>query len=87
MAEHPTPNSASIVLTNVGKLFPELEQLYEDIHAHPELSMHETRTAGIAADKLRKAGYEVTPGVGKTGVVGLLRNGEGPTVIDRKSVV
>src|ERR1700751_690821 len=45
--------------------------------------MHETRTAGIAADRLRKAGYEVTTGVGKTGVVGLLRNGEGPTVMLR----
>src|SRR5207247_6461563 len=59
------------------------EALYKDIHAHPELSMHETRTAGIAADTLTKAGYEVTTGVGKTGVVGLLRNGEGPTVMLR----
>ncbi len=83
MAEHTSPNSASVVLTNLGKLLPELEPLYEDIHAHPELSMHETRTAGIAADKLRKAGYEVTTGVGKTGVVGLLRNSEGPTVMLR----
>src|SRR5690348_8814802 len=45
--------------------------------------MHETRTAGLAADKLRKAGFDVTAGVGKTGVVGLLRNGEGPTVMLR----
>src|ERR1700712_3498293 len=83
MAEHTSLNSASVVLTNLGKLLPELEPLYKDIHAHPELSMHETRTAGIAADKLRKAGYAVTTGVGKTGVVGLLRNGEGPTVMLR----
>src|ERR1700712_5765551 len=83
MAEHTSPNSASVVLTNLGKLLPDLEPLYKDIHAHPELSMHETRTAGIAADRLRKAGYEVTTGVGKTGVVGLLRNGEGPTVMLR----
>jgi hippurate hydrolase len=83
MAEHTSHNSASVVLTNLGKLLPDLEPLYKDIHAHPELSMHETRTAGIAADKLRKAGYEVTTGVGKTGVVGLLRNGEGPTVMLR----
>ena len=83
MAEHTSPNSASAVLTNLGKLLPDLEPLYKDIHAHPELSMHETRTAGIAADKLRKAGYEVTTGVGKTGVVGLLRNGDGPTVMLR----
>src|SRR5271166_5169275 len=83
MVEHTTFNSASVVLTNLVKLLPDLEPLYKDIHAHPELSMHETRTAGIAADRLRKAGYEVTTGVGKTGVVGLLRNGEGPTVMLR----
>src|SRR5580700_4278675 len=83
MADHTSLNSASAVLANLGKLLPDLEPLYKDIHAHPELSMHETRTAGIAADKLRKAGYEVTTGVGTTGVVGLLRNGEGPTVMLR----
>ena len=87
MAEHTSHNSASVVLTNLGKLLPDLEPLYKDIHAHPELSMHETRTAGIAADKLRKAGYEVTTGVGKTGVVGLLRNGDGPTVMLRADMM
>jgi hippurate hydrolase len=64
-------------------LLPELEDLYKDVHAHPELSMHETRTAGIAAQRLRDAGYDVTTGVGKTGVVGLLRNGDGPVVMLR----
>ncbi len=83
MAEGNASGSASIVLTNLDQLLPELERLYEDIHAHPELSMHEIRTAGIAADRLRKAGFEVTAGVGKTGVVGLLRNGEGPTLMLR----
>jgi hypothetical protein len=83
MAEHTSRNSASVVLANLGKLLLDLETLYKDIHAHPELSMQETRTAGIAADRLRKAGYEVTPGVGKTGVVGLLRNGAGSTVMLR----
>src|SRR5881397_2633693 len=47
------------------------------------LLMHKTRTAGVAADHLRAAGYEVTTDVGKTGVVGLLRNGDGPTVMLR----
>src|SRR5690349_634653 len=83
MPEHTSSTGASIVLTKLGDLLPELEPLYQDIHAHPELSMHETRTAGIAADRLRRAGYEVTTGVGKTGVVGLLRNGAGPTVMLR----
>jgi amidohydrolase len=75
-------NSAS-VLAKVGDLLADLESLYKDIHAHPELSMQETRTAGLAAERLRAAGYEVTTGVGKTGVVGLLRNGEGPRVMLR----
>lgn len=75
--------SASAVLTGLSASVPELEALYQDLHAHPELSMQEARTAGIAAERLRRAGYEVTAGVGATGVVGLLRNGEGPTVMVR----
>ena len=75
--------SASAVLTGLSASMPELEALYRDLHAHPELSMQETRTAGIAAERLRRAGYEVTEGVGETGVVGLLRNGDGPTVMVR----
>src|SRR5437588_2940248 len=75
--------AAEPVLKNLDRLIPDLEELYKDIHAHPELSMQETRTAGLAADRLRTAGYEVTSGVGKTGVVGLLRNGDGPVVMLR----
>jgi hippurate hydrolase len=71
------------VLKNLDRLIPDLEALYKDVHAHPELSMQETRTAGLAAERLRAAGFEVTTGVGKTGVIGLLRNGEGPTVMLR----
>ena len=77
------PNGAEPVLNGLASLIPNLEALYKDVHAHPELSMQETRTAGLAADRLRAAGYEVTTGVGKTGVVGLLRNGDGPTVMLR----
>jgi amidohydrolase len=71
------------ILATLDPLLPELETLYKDIHAHPELSMQEVRTASLAADHLRAAGYEVTTGVGKTGVVGLLRNGPGPTIMLR----
>ena len=76
-------NSSDPALRDLDALLADLEALYKDIHAHPELSMQETRTAGLAADRLRAAGYEVTTGVGKTGVVGLLRNGDGPTVMLR----
>lgn len=79
-------NTASVqdpVLKSLDSLVPDLEVLYKDIHAHPELSMQETRTAGIAAERLRAAGFEVTERVGNTGVVGLLHNGDGPTVMLR----
>lgn len=80
----PAPaRGATAVLTHLAALLPDIETLYKDLHAHPELSMRETRTAGLAAERLRQAGYEVTTGVGGTGVVGLLRNGEGPTVMLR----
>src|SRR6202047_1113843 len=76
-------SSPDSTLWDLERLLPDLEALYKDIHSHPELSMQETRTAGLGADRLRAAGYEVTTGVGKTGVVGLLRNGDGPTVMLR----
>ena len=78
MADKEKPTT---ILTDLDKMLPQLEALYKDIHAHPELSMQEIRTAGIAADHLRKAGFEVNTGIGKTGVVGILRNGDGPSGI------
>jgi amidohydrolase len=78
-----TTTASEPVLKNLGRLISDLESLYKDVHAHPELSMQETRTAALAAEWLRKSGYEVTTGVGKTGVVGVLRNGEGPMVMLR----
>jgi hippurate hydrolase len=62
---------------------PSLEALYKDLHTHPELSLMEVRTAAHVADELRKAGYEVTTGVGGHGVVAILKNGPGPTVMLR----
>ena len=60
-----------------------LEELYKDLHAHPELAFAEHRTASIAAEWLASAGYTVTAGIGGTGVAGVLRNGDGPTVLVR----
>src|ERR1051325_10813654 len=59
------------------------ESVYKDIHAHPELSFQETKTAALVASKLKGFGYEVLEGVGRTGVVGILRNGGGQTVLAR----
>ena len=78
-----TSTTVDSTLANLGALLPDLERLYTDIHSHPELSMQERRTSELAAQHLRAAGYEVTTGIGKTGVVGLLRNGDGPTVMLR----
>ncbi|MFB4349489.1 amidohydrolase [Microbacterium sp. CR_7] len=58
----------------------DLEALYIDLHQHPELSFQETRTAGIAAAHLRDLGLDVQEGVGVTGVIGVLENGDGPVV-------
>jgi hippurate hydrolase len=71
------------LLADLPEALPSLEASYQDLHAHPELAMHEIRTAGIAAKHLADHGFEVTAGIGKTGVVGLLRNGDGPTVMLR----
>ena len=60
-----------------------LEELYQDLHSHPELAFAEHRTAGVAAEWLAGAGYTVTAGIGRTGVAGVLRNGDGPTVLVR----
>jgi len=79
----PQTSSLGRILAALPNLLPALEAAYKDVHAHPELSMQETRTAGLAAKHLADHGYTVTTGIGKTGVVGLLRNGDGPTVMLR----
>lgn len=76
-------DSLKRILADLPDLLPMLEAAYKDVHAHPELSMQESRTASLAARHLVDNGYEVTTGVGETGVVGLLRNGDGPTVMLR----
>jgi hippurate hydrolase len=63
--------------------YSHIEALYKDIHSHPELAFQETRTAARLAAEMRALGYEVTEGVGKTGIVALYRNGPGPTVMVR----
>jgi hippurate hydrolase len=63
--------------------YASLEQLYKHLHGNPELSFHEEKTAARMAEELGKAGYAVTTGVGKHGVVGVLKNGAGPTVLVR----
>jgi len=67
-------------------LYPELEKLYIDLHQTPELSRQEVKTAAKLAERFRRLGYEVTENVGGTGVVAILRNGKGPTVLVREDM-
>jgi amidohydrolase len=76
-------SASEAVLGGLQNRLEDLEDLYKDIHSHPELSMQETRTAGLAAERLKASGFDVTEGVGHTGVVGLLRSGDGPVVMLR----
>lgn len=67
----------------IEAVYRDAKALYIDLHQHPELSGHEVRTASVLAGKLRDLGYEVTEHVGGTGVVALLKNGTGPTIMLR----
>jgi hippurate hydrolase len=67
----------------VDAAYPEAHALYVDLHQNPELSSHETQTAAKLASRLRGLGYEVTEHVGGTGIVAILKNGAGPTVMLR----
>ncbi|AJC57820.1 MULTISPECIES: amidohydrolase [Streptomyces] len=76
----PFPSS---VLEPLDARLADLVALYEDLHRHPELAFQETRTAAEAAHRLTAYGYDVTTGIGGTGVTGVLRNGPGPVVLLR----
>lgn len=67
----------------VDEIYPDIEKLYIELHSNPELAFHEQRTAATLAARVKRLGYEVTTGVGGTGIVAILRNGPGPTVMLR----
>ncbi|NRD34693.1 amidohydrolase [Shewanella sp. DC2-4] len=66
----------SVVKEDTGRLV----DMFKDLHMHPELAFTEVRTAKIVANDLKRLGYTVTEGIAKTGVVGVLQNGAGPTI-------
>src|ERR1700692_120863 len=63
--------------------YPKLDALYKDLHAHPELAFEEVKTAAKLATEMRALGFEVTEKVGKTGLVAIYKNGDGPTIMVR----
>jgi amidohydrolase len=70
-------------MAEVDAIYPDIETFYIDLHRNPELAFQEVRTSGKLAAFTKALGYEVTTGVGKTGVVAVLKNGPGPTVMLR----
>ncbi|CAN5166865.1 M20 family metallopeptidase [soil metagenome] len=74
---------AATVAQGVAADMPQLMEVYRDLHANPELSMQEVRSAAKLAAEARKLGFQVTEGVGKTGVVAVLKNGPGPVLMLR----
>lgn len=85
-----TPASAQSYASTVqqieqftSKQYASLEALYKDLHEHPELSLQEERTSGIMAGELKKLGFQVIEKIGGYGVAGILKNGNGPTVLIR----
>lgn len=76
-------NNNAIVDKAIDNDQQRLIDIYKDIHENPELGFTETRTAGIIAKELKSMGYQVTEGIGVTGVAGVLKNGQGPVVMYR----
>ncbi|MEE4450178.1 amidohydrolase [Novosphingobium resinovorum] len=83
LAAASSPVLADPIADTVARDMPGLMETYRDLHANPELSFQEVRSAGIMAAAARKAGFTVTEKVGRTGIVAVLRNGPGPTVLIR----
>jgi amidohydrolase len=69
--------------TSVEADYPKLDALYKDIHAHPEVAFQEVKTAAKLAAEMRALGFEVTEKIGKTGLVAIYKNGDGPTIMVR----
>jgi len=78
-----TGTARGIGAAQVDAIYPDIEKLYMDLHRSPELAFHEQRTAATLAARVKALGFEVTTGVGGTGVVAILKNGPGPVVMLR----
>jgi amidohydrolase len=79
----PTLAAQRSLTTDVDAIYPDIETLYKDLHRNPELAFQETQTVATLAARLKTLGFEVTTGVGKTGIVAIMKNGAGPTVMLR----
>src|SRR5215467_2554378 len=82
-AEFDVVSLKSAIERSVESDYPQLDALYKDIHAHPELAFQEVKTAAKLSAEMRALGFEVTEHVGKTGLVAIYKNGDGPTIMVR----
>jgi amidohydrolase len=82
-AEFDVVSLKSTIERSVESDYPNLDALYKDIHAHPEIAFQEEKTAAKLAAEMRALGFEVTEHVGKTGLVAIYQNGDGPTIMVR----
>jgi amidohydrolase len=82
-AELDVPRLGTAIDTSLKVDYPKLDALYKDLHAHPELAFEEVKTAAKLAAEMRALGFEVTEKVGKTGLVAIYQNGDGPTIMVR----
>ena len=72
-----------VIETSLASDYPKLDALYKELHAHPELAFQEVKTAARLAAEMRALGFDVTENVGKTGLVAIYSNGDGPTIMVR----
>ena len=82
-AELDVINLRKAIETSIASDYPKLDALYKELHAHPELAFQEVKTAARLAAEMRALGFEVTENVGKTGLVAIYKNGDGPTIMVR----
>ena len=83
LAAHASLVAQRSLSADVDAAYPDIEALYKDLHRNPELAFQETQTTAKLAARLKTLGFEVTTGVGKTGIVAIMKNGAGPTVMLR----
>jgi hippurate hydrolase len=83
VAVHVSVTAQRALISDVDAIYADVEALYKDLHRNPELAFQETQTAAKLSARLEALGFEVTTGVGKTGIVAIMKNGAGPTVMLR----
>src|ERR1700729_707447 len=82
-AEIDVSHLKAVIETSVEADYPKLDALYKEIHAHPEIAFQEVKTAAKLAAEMRALGFDVTEKIGKTGLVAIYKNGDGPTIMVR----